>query len=113
MQQDWKNALFNTLSAQEQTEVKERQEAAQAALPRFGRQLFRVDLDKRQKGKVATLITGFSGDDEHLKELASMLKKKCGTGGSVRDGEILIQGDCRTKVAEMLLKEGYKVKTIM
>ncbi len=71
----------------------------------------RVELDKR-KGKLATLISEFEGSDEALKELAKTLKVKCSTGGSSRDGEILIQGDFREKIAEILLDLGYKVKRI-
>lgn len=71
----------------------------------------RVELDKR-KGKPSTLITEFMGTDDELKELAKLLKVKCSAGGSSRDGEILIQGDFRKKIAELLLELGYKVKRI-
>ncbi len=71
----------------------------------------RVELDKRN-GKPATLITDFEGADFELKELARILKVKCSSGGSSRDGEILIQGDFRIKIAEILNDMGYKVKKI-
>ena len=71
----------------------------------------RIELDKRN-GKPATLISGFLGSDAELKELAKTLKIKCGVGGSSRDGEILIQGDLRIKVADLLLGFGFKVKKI-
>ena len=71
----------------------------------------RVELDKRN-GKPATLITEFLGSDDELKELAKLLKVKCGAGGSSRDGEILVQGDFRVKIAEILLAMGFKVKKI-
>lgn len=71
----------------------------------------RVELDKRN-GKPATIISNFSGSDEELKELGKTLKVKCGAGGSARDGEILVQGDFRVKIAELLLGMGYKVKKI-
>jgi len=76
-----------------------------------GRQDLRVWLDRKQrKGKVVTLITGFSGSGSDLSDLARMLKSSLGTGGSVRDGEILIQGDFRDKVLGILTAAGYKAK---
>ncbi len=71
----------------------------------------RVEMEKRN-GKPATLVTEFQGTDDELKELAKLLKQKCSSGGSARGGEILIQGDFRMKVADILLAEGYKVKKI-
>jgi translation initiation factor 1 len=71
----------------------------------------RVELDKRN-GKLNTLISAFEGTDSELKELAKTLKVKCSSGGSSRDGEILIQGDFRVKIADLLLQMGYKVKRI-
>ena len=71
----------------------------------------RVILDKKLRGgKKVTLVTGFIGNTGDLKTLGNMLKTKCGTGGSVKDGVILIQGDFRERVMKLLLDQGYRAK---
>ncbi len=105
---DWKdklNALKDKLPEGEEFQtVQEEVKTAQ-------KEPLRIELDKR-KGKPATLITEFKGTEEALKELAKLLKTKCSAGGSARDGEILIQGDFREKIAEILTDLGYKIKRI-
>lgn len=76
-----------------------------------GSQDLRVMLDRKQrKGKSVTLVCGFVGEEDDLKDLAKMLKSKCGVGGTAKNGEILIQGDHRNKILELLKSAGYKAK---
>lgn len=90
----------------------EEQEATETVAP--DKQLLRVRLDTKQRaGKAVTLVTGFEGLENDLEALGRQLKNFCGTGGSVKDGEAIIQGDQRDKVLQWLLKNGYnKTKKI-
>ncbi len=75
------------------------------------KQKLKVVIDRKQrKGKSVVLITGFVGKDDDLENLAKELKTKCGTGGSAKDGEIIIQGEMIEKVKEHLKAKGYGVK---
>lgn len=67
---------------------------------------------KGRGGKAVVLVRGFQGSDDDLSTLAKRLKATCGTGGSAKDGEIIIQGDQREKVMAFLEKEGYKTKRV-
>lgn len=74
-------------------------------------QLLYVRLDrKNRKGKTVTLVDGFTGTEEELKSLGKELKSRCGTGGSAKDGEILVQGDFRDRIMILLKEKGFKVK---
>ena len=74
-------------------------------------QLWYVSIDRKNRGgKEATLIEGFVGNVDDLNELGKLLKSKCGVGGSSKDGQILIQGNVKQKVTDLLLQWGYKVK---
>ncbi len=76
-------------------------------------QLLEVHLDKKNRsGKVAVVVKNFIGNDDDLKSLGKSLKASCGVGGSAKDGEIIIQGDNREKVMQLLSKMGYKTKRV-
>lgn len=82
----------------------------QATLPNDQQDLI-VRIDKKHRGgKVVTLVEGFVGSPEDLKELGKIMKSKCGVGGSQKDGQIIIQGDFKDKVYQILLDNKYRVK---
>ena len=75
-------------------------------------QHLKICIDKHRAGKIAVIIKDFVGTNEDLRALGKMLKTKCGVGGSTKNGEILIQGDIRDKVIEILKSEGYNYKRV-
>ena len=110
MSKDWKDRLGVVYSTSSDFQYDKDEQEEQPTLPPQQQKLI-VSLDKRnRKGKSITLITGFTGTVNDLKDLGKLLKTKCGVGGSVKDGEILIQGDHRDKIIKILNDLGYKTK---
>lgn len=110
MENDWKKRLGMVYSTNPDFEYEKESETEEETLPPQQQNL-KVSIDrKKRKGKSVTLVTGFVGSEDDLKDLGKMLKTKCGVGGTVKDGEILIQGEFRERVMELLKEEGYKVK---
>lgn len=104
---DWKDRLGVMYSTDPGYQYNTGEEEEEETLPKE-KQLLRVALDKRNRGgKAVTLITGFRGTADDLGALGKLLKVKCGVGGSAKDGEIIVQGDHRGKVLELLQKEGF------
>ncbi|HET9571313.1 MAG TPA: translation initiation factor [Bacteroidales bacterium] len=101
---DWKDLLNDKL---EQLPANQSEKVPVATPSK--KQDFIIRFEKRN-GKPATIVSNFQGSEAGLKELAASLKKFCGTGGSAKDDEILIQGDVRSKVADYLTKQGHKVR---
>jgi translation initiation factor 1 len=110
MSNDWKDRLGVVFSTNRDFNYESEGKEEQRTLPPQQQNL-KVQLDRKKRaGKSATLVTGFIGNEEDLKLLGKMLKTKCGVGGTVKDGEILVQGDFCNKIIEILKKEGYKAK---
>lgn len=104
---DWKERLDVVYSTNPDFKYNKAEEEEADTRPKE-KQLLRISLDKRNRGgKAVTLITGFVGTTDDLTVLGKMLKVKCSVGGSAKDGEIIVQGDLRNKVLEILQKEGY------
>lgn len=109
---DWKKRDGVVYSTSNEFDYQYQSNEQQTTLPPQQQQL-RAGLDNSgRSGKTVTLISGFVGTSGDLENLAKMLKTRCGTGGSAKDGAILIQGDVRDKVVQILQKEGYKAKRI-
>ncbi|MFI3265672.1 MAG: translation initiation factor [Rikenellaceae bacterium] len=107
---DWKSRLNVVYSTNPDFNY-EQQEQEQVETAPASQQNLRVWLDRKQRaGKSVTLVKGFVGSDDDLKELATTLKRRCGVGGSAKDGEIIIQGDFRDRVVALLVDMGYKAK---
>ena len=104
---DWKDRLGMVYSTNPDFKY-ETSSTEEETTPEKGAQMLRVKLDKHARGgKTVTLVTGFRGAETDLVALGRLLKVRCGVGGSAKDGEIIVQGDLRQKVLDILLKEGY------
>lgn len=83
------------------------EEETVSTLPNNQQKMY-VSIDRKQRaGKEVTLIEGFIGSDDDLKDLGKLLKTKCGGGGTAKDGEIIVQGNFKDKIFDLLVKEGY------
>jgi translation initiation factor 1 len=108
--QDWKDRLGVVYSTNPDFKYETAAEEEVETLPAAKQKLI-VSIDRRARaGKQVTLVTGFVGTNDDLATLAKTLKTKCGVGGSAKDGEIIIQGDFRDRVVELLKGMGYNAK---
>ena len=104
---NWKERLDIVYSTRPDFQYNYAEKEIVVTLPKE-KQMLRIALDKKNRGgKKVTLITGFTGNEDDLQELGKLLKMKCGVGGSVKEGEILIQGDFRNRILEILHGDGY------
>ena len=104
---DWKERLNIVYSTNPDFAYTTDEKEENETLPKQQQKL-RVSIEKNHRGgKTVTIVRGFIGTDDDLKTLAKLLKTRCGVGGSAKDGEIIIQGDFKPKVIELLVKEGY------
>ncbi len=110
MAKDWKDRLGVVFSTDPDYQYKTKQTEESETLPPE-EQMLKITTDrKHRKGKVVTLVSGFIGKENELKDLGKLLKTNCGTGGSVKDGEIIIQGNFKEKVMKILSDQGYSTK---
>lgn len=104
---DWKHRLGMVYSTNPDYSFQEEGDGQPATLPKQQQKL-RVSMERAGRGgKTVTLVRGFVGSDADLAALGKMLKQKCGVGGTAKDGEIVIQGDLRPRIVELLRSEGY------
>jgi len=106
---DWKEKLSFAYSTNPNYKPEEEEPASEKKEP--GQQNLQVTFERKHRGgKSVTLIKNFIGNNDEMENLCKKIKTKCGVGGSVKDGEIIIQGEIKQKVADLLKEWGYKVK---
>ena len=110
MQNDWKKRLGVVYSTNPDFAYSDSEADTQQEQAPVRQTALRVWLERRKGGKTVTVVRGFEGPDSQLRDLAALLRSRCATGGSVKDGEIVIQGDLRQKVLDILAAEGHKAK---
>lgn len=104
---DWKDRLNVVYSTNPDFNYECIEEEQAETLPK-NQQKLRVGIEKKGRGgKTVTIIKGFIGSEEDLKDLSKLLKTKCGVGGSAKEGEIIIQGEFKQRIIELLKAEGY------
>lgn len=109
MASDWKDRLGVVFSTNPDFEY-DTNAGDEIATLEPAKQNLKIWLDRLKGGRVATVVRGFVGSDDDLATLGKELKKSCGVGGTAKDGEIIIQGDHRDRVLDLLQKAGYKCK---
>ena len=110
MKNDKKNRVNVVYSTNPDYNYEYEQEESVDTLPPDKQRLHVVLDSKQRKGKTVTLVRDFVGTEDDLKELAKLLKNKCGVGGSVKDGEIIIQGELKDKILTILHDNHYGAK---
>lgn len=106
----WKGREGVVYSTEDNYDYSHEDSHEEETLPSHEQSLY-VELDKKARGgKQVTLVTGFVGSEDDLKDLGKLLKSKCGVGGSAKNGEILIQGDHRDKLVSILNGMNFNVK---
>ncbi len=104
---DWKERLNVVYSTNPDFKYETEDETENETFPKE-KQNLRVSIEKKNRGgKTATIVSGFLGTDDDLRDLEKLLKTKCGVGGSAKEGKIIIQGELKNKVIDILKKEGY------
>lgn len=109
MANDWKERLGVVFSTNPDFQYETTEESEATTLPPQQQNL-KVWLDRLKGGRVATVVRGFVGSTEDIEALGKDLKRRCGVGGTVKDGEIIIQGDHRERVVQLLAEAGYRCK---